>query len=134
MAIDKNKKITVDIKKKDRNIENKFLNGINKKTFFDAVEKENINLANILLNKNRPIREYHKFNLFLRKLNRHGLTIYECIMYMEEEYVKFKKILSMLDAENIFRLKDELSKKFKIKILRTKLKRFIIDDEDFENE
>jgi len=119
-----------------RRVENDILNKMHKDIFIDFVKECEIRLEYLFTKTKLCVQDYHNFNLFLRKLKeKYGVNIYETMLFMEDYYVKFKKILSMLDADNAFELKKEMSKKYNIKILTTTLPDFLEEfEEDQEKE
>ena len=107
------------------------LNKMHEKIFTKVVLDSGLHLEYIFVKTKLCIQDRHRFNLLLRKLKKHhGIHLYESILFMENYYVKFKKILSILDDENNCDLKKELSKKHNIVMMTNKLHNFLPDDGD----
>ena len=65
-----------------------------------------MNLPDIFTKTSIPIKELFKFNAFLRKLkDNEGINLMQSMIYLEEDHVKFKKIISLLDREILMHLK-----------------------------
>ncbi len=115
--------------------EDLYASDIDKNKFFKLAEEFGINFS-ILLGKKSMLRDCHRFNLFLRSLKeKHGFYIKDCLIFLYEEFTKFKKILRLLDQENRFHLKRELAKNNKrvnFRDVKSKLKEFMeFGEEDF---
>ena len=71
--------------------------------------------------------EQSKFNSTVRRIKKEeNISITETIVFLEESFTKFKKILSIFDGETKFELKKELSKKYHIKLDETNLSQILV--------
>ncbi len=74
-------------------------------------------LKEIFNSKRISAYEMNRFNATLRRMKEEtGIGLIEVILYFEEEFIKIKKILSVLDDDTKLLLKKELGAKYKIKI------------------
>jgi len=100
--------------------EKKILNEISKAEFFREMEKEGFDietLRDFFDSKKISGLEQQKFNNALQNIKeRSRIKISDTILYMEEHFIKIKKILSLLDSNTKFIVKKELSEKWKIDI------------------
>jgi len=79
-------------------------------------------IKNILDGTKLSATEQSRFNLLIRRAKKEtNITLTEMIMFFEEQFAKFKKILSVFDGETNFELKKELAAKFHIKLEETNL-------------
>ena len=70
--------------------------------------------------------EQSRFNLLIRRAKKEtNISLTEMIMFFEEQFTKFKKILTVFDGESKFELKKELSSKFHIKLEETNLEEIL---------
>jgi len=70
--------------------------------------------------------EQSRFNLLIRRAKKEtNISLTEMIMFFEEQFAKFKKILTVFDGESKFELKKELSSKFHIKLEETNLEEIL---------
>lgn len=108
-----------------KNEENEIIDNFNKENFIRDIQRLGVDLEN--LDKNSNDLDKQVFNWILNKLNSdYNYNLYECILYLEKDYIPFKKLFNLLDDSNKQILKEELSKKYNIKIMRTKLSKFFI--------
>ena len=82
-------------------MENKIINSMNKRKLQSLVDNNDINLEYILSKSSVLVQDKHKFNYFLRKISKkYNFKLYEIILFLENYFIKLKKILSLLDDEN----------------------------------
>lgn len=106
--------------------EDAHLDRIVKQKFHRALYEEDIGLENLLTKSVLCVQDYHTFNTFLRKLEEEEkISVYESLIIMESYLVKFKKLISMLDGENLYKVKRELAEKHRIKMQKNKLDEFL---------
>jgi len=117
----KNKITIVDKDKvQDRTNENELIQEILRKEFFIWMNDNGYNheqIKEIFDGRRLSASEQSRFNSVIRKAKKEvNISITESIVFLEEVYVKFKKILSVFDGETRFELKKELSDNFKISL------------------
>jgi len=109
--------------------ESELVDNISKKEFFNILKENGYSkdlLADIFEEKRLSASEQFRFNNIIRKIKSDSnIPITESIIYLEESFVKFKKILSVFDSETKTLLKKELSKKFHIKLDENTLKQIL---------
>lgn len=111
--------IKFDSEKADERLnENEHINEILKNEFFNwmSVNGYNFNqIKNILDGKKISAAEQSNFNKILIKAKKEvKISLTESIVFLEESFVKFKKIIAILDNETKFELKKELSSNYHI--------------------
>jgi len=118
--------------KKDSNDkinEQELIDEIQKSEFFNWMEKNGytfLYIKEILDSKKISAVEQSQFNLTLRKVKKEiNISLTEAIVFLEESFAKFKKILLLLDGETKFELKKELSENFKIKLDKNNLSQIL---------
>jgi len=126
----KNKVTTVDKEKVQcRTNEVELVNDILKKEFFLWMKVngyEHQELKDIFDGKKISATEQSKFNCTIRRAKSEAkIEISDIILFFEESYVKFKKILSVFDGETTFELKKELSAKYHIPLDKTNLSQIL---------
>ena len=112
---------TVDREKViDKVNENVLVEEIAKTEFFKVLSENGYGhdaLKEIFEGKRLSSTEQQKFNTALRRINKDiHISITDCSLYLEEVFIKFKRILSVFDDETKSILKNELSNKFRIKV------------------
>jgi hypothetical protein len=109
--------------------ENEVISEILRKEFYDWMEINGYNLdkiKNLFDDTKISATEQSQFNILIRKAKQEiNISLTEIIMFFEEQFTKFKKILSVFDGETNFELKKELSKKFHIKLDETNLEEIL---------
>lgn len=109
--------------------EKELVTGILRAEFFDWMEENGYDLdklKNIFDGKKLSASEQSRFNIMVRKAKKEAnISLTEIIMFFEESFAKFKKILSVFDGETKFELKKELSEKFHIKLEETNLEEIL---------
>jgi hypothetical protein len=118
--------IKFDSEKADEKLnEQELINEISKNEFFDWMTLNGYNfnkIKNVLDNKKISTTEQYKFNEILRKAKKEvKISLIESIVFLEESFIKFKKIIDVLDNETKFELKKELSEKYHIKMDKSNL-------------
>lgn len=107
------------MKKKLHN-ENIIIEKISKQVFFNFLEKHGFNqesLKSIFDNKRISSIQQNKFNIALRVINNdYKISLIECVIFLEEKFIGFKKILSILDDDILYLLKKEMSQEYNIKL------------------
>lgn len=103
--------------------ENDIMDNICKEEFFEWLNAEGCTikeLKSIFESKRISSNEQMRFNLIIRKANREiHIDIIDIILYFEENFSRFKKIIAILDEETMKMLKDELAKKYNIKLSKS---------------
>ena len=106
-----------------KNEEIEIIENFSKEKFFNDIQRLGVNLEN--LDKLGADKEV--FNWVLKCLKeKYNYNIYECVLYLEKDYIPLKKLLTLLDDSVKQIMKEEMAKVFNIKILRTKLQRFFM--------
>lgn len=109
--------------------EQELLDDIQKNEFFNWMSKNGYSfedIKEILDGKRISAGEQSRFNIALRRAKEEiNISLTESIVFLEESFVKFKKILSILDGETRFALKKELSENYKIKLDRSCLSQIL---------
>lgn len=109
--------------------ENEVISEILRKEFFEWLEINGYNnerIKSIFDGIKISASEQSRFNILLRKAKKEKrISLTEMIMFFEESFEKFKKILSIFDSETKFELKKELSEKFHIKLDETNLEEIL---------
>ena len=83
-------------------------------------------IKEILDGKKVSAGEQSRFNMTLRLAKKEtNVSLTEAIVFLEEYFVKFKKIINLLDGETRFELKKELSENYKIKIDKSSLSQIL---------
>lgn len=104
----------------DKTNEQELIDEIQKSEFFKWMEKNGYafeDIKEILDGKKVSAVEQSRFNIILRRAKEEiNVTITESLVFLEESFVKFKKIITLLDGETRFELKKELSASYKIKL------------------
>lgn len=97
------------------NIESDVLKKLTKEKFFASLQDHQIDLKYLAENHKDDPNYVGKFNLFLRTMKRsYHIMISESIVYLEDEGVKQKFLLSLLSQQNMFSLETELREKYKL--------------------
>jgi len=109
--------------------EQELIDEIQKNEFFKWMNKNNYsfeNIKEILDGKRISAGEQNRFNTTLRKAKQElKMNLTEIIIFLEESFTKFKKIITILDGETRFELKKELSENFKVKIDKNNLSQIL---------
>lgn len=106
--------------------EKEIIEQINKEKILKLLESSGLYYAYIeeLLSGVRKISstEQCRFNIIIRKINTdYNISFIDIVLYLEETFAMFRKILSVLDACSLNVLKLELAKKHNIKIMKSDL-------------
>lgn len=114
----------------DENLnEQELINDISKNEFFKWMSTCGYGfneIKEILDGKKLSAGEQSRFNSILRKAKVEiKVNLTDSIVFLEESFTKFKKIIAILDGETRFELKKELSENFKIKIDETSLSQIL---------
>ena len=113
----------------NRTNEKELVNNILRTEFFDWMKENGYDIdkiTEIFDGKKLSASEQSRFNIILRKSKKEmNISLTEIIMFFEESFEKFKKILQVFDGETKFELKKELSEKFHIKIEETNLEEIL---------
>jgi len=122
--------ITFDKEKADEKLnEHELINEILKNEFFNWMSSNGYNfneIKNILDGKKISANEQYKFNEILRKVKKEvKISLTESIIFLEESFVKFKKILAILDNETKYELKKELSSNYHIILKNSNLREIL---------
>lgn len=115
----------------DKSDEKEIIYEIYRREFYKWMENHGFtqnNLRRMFESKRISSIEQNRFNSALKsaKQNIH-IEIVDSLLYLEESFVKIKKIVSFLDDDTKSILKHELSAKYKIKIEKNELWKFLDD-------
>ncbi|HON83001.1 MAG TPA: hypothetical protein PLI22_02555 [Caldisericia bacterium] len=106
-----------------RTNENELFDDISRQEYFKWMENQGFsyeNLMKLFENKRISSIEQNRFNSILKRAKYEiNVDIYESILYLEEQFVKMKKILNLLDDELRYLLRTEMEEKYKIKTDKT---------------
>ena len=106
-----------------RTNENELFDDISRQEYFKWMENQGFsyeNLMKLFENKRISSIEQNRFNSILKRAKYEiNVDIYESVLYLEEQFVKMKKILNLLDDELRYLLRTELEEKYKIKTDKT---------------
>jgi hypothetical protein len=109
----------------NRSEENEIIDEINRNEFFKLMSEHGFDhntLRRLFENKRISANEQINFNNALRMAKQKiFINIYESIIYLDECFIKIKKILSFLDGDTKYILKKELSDKYKIQLNKNEL-------------
>lgn len=123
-------KNNISFEKTDENFnEQELINEISKNEFFNFMKKNGYGFHEIreILDGTRVSSvEQNQFNNLLKKAKSEiKINLMDSIVFLEETFVKFKKIITILDGETKFELKKELSENFKIKLDKNSLSQIL---------
>lgn len=108
-----------------RSEEKELFESISRKEYFDWMSKHGYDregLKKLFENKRVNSSEQSRFNAILKRAKKEiDIGISDSVIYLEEKYVKMKKILTLLDEDVKFILKCELEENFKIETEKTHL-------------
>lgn len=112
----------------NENVEHDFCDQIDETDFFEIMNNFKINLSDFLKNKNQiNVENIKNFNKFILKCKlKLGINISDSLIYIEKKYVSFSKLINLLNEENKQILKKEMAEKYKIKIEKNNLKKFMV--------
>jgi len=106
-----------------RTNENELFDDISRQEYFKWMENQGFsyeNLMKLFENKRISSIEQNRFNSILKRAKYEiNVDIYESVLYLEEQFVKMKKILNLLDDELRYLLRTEMEEKYKIKTDKT---------------
>lgn len=106
-----------------RTNENELFDDISRQEYFKWMENQGFsyeNLMKLFENKRISSIEQNRFNSILKRAKSEiNVDIYESILYLEEQFVKMKKVLNLLDDELRYLLRTEMEEKYKIKTDKT---------------
>jgi hypothetical protein len=106
--------------------EDDYLNMIDRKSFYKKLRKYQFDYVTFFKNKNATSIDKEKFNSILKKLKKNrGINIVESLLYFEADFIDMTTLISLLDDDIKFLIKEELSVKYHKKIERNKLKKFL---------
>lgn len=98
--------------------ERAIVDDLNKKTFFAWMADRGFNedrLCEIFDSKRISGHEQNQFNIAIRTAKiQMNIDIMDCVLYLEEFAVRFRKLISILDSQTVFLLKKELSDRYRI--------------------
>lgn len=116
-----------------RDAESEQVKKIAKEQLYAEIKRHDINMEIVSNGKRVGNDNFHKFNLLVRRLNKlDSFTISDIAFYLEEDLFDFKVVVSCLNEENVYLLREELVKRFNYKKKKTKLKEFMEETEDDE--
>lgn len=107
-------------------VENEFCDEIVKNEFFEMIDYYKIDLESLYRKRVENNRQMiKKFNMFLlRYKNVFGLDIKDSLIFIEERYMSFSKMILVLDDTNMNILKKEMAEFGHIKLPKNNLKKF----------
>lgn len=107
-------------------VENEFCDEIVKNEFFEMIDYYKIDLESLYRKRVENNRQMiKKFNMFLlRYKNVFGLDIKDSLIFIEERYMSFSKMILVLDDTNMNILKKEMAEYGHIKLPKNNLKKF----------
>jgi len=109
--------------------EQELIDEIQKTEFFNWMKKNGYffeNIKEILDGKKVSAGEQSRFNVTLRRAKKEiNISLTEATVFLEESFVKFNKILALMDGETRFELKKELSSNYKIKLDKSSLSQIL---------
>jgi len=112
-----------------REAETEIIKEIQKTTFFNFMESEGFSfdyLETFFENRGICSKEQSKFNIALRKSKSTcKLDIVDGVVFLEEFFTKFRKIISLLDGQTKGCIKKELSNRHGLKIDKNYLYKII---------
>lgn len=110
---------------KEKSNEKELMNNILRDEFFKWMEERGYDqnkLKSIFECKKINDLDQINFNDILRRAKKQmNISLTDMIMFFEETFETFKKLLLVFDGETTFELKKELSKKYHIKLDETNL-------------
>jgi len=116
-----------------RDAESEQVKKIAKEQLYGEIKKHNIDMEIVSNGKRVGNDNFHRFNLLVRRLNRvESIALSDIAFYLEEDLFDFKVVISCLNEENVYLLREELVKRFNYKKKKTKLKEFMEETEDDE--
>jgi hypothetical protein len=116
-----------------RDAESEQVKKIAKEQLYGEIKKHNIDMEVVSNGKRVGNDNFHRFNLLVRRLNRvESIALSDIAFYLEEDLFDFKVVISCLNEENVYLLREELVKRFNYKKKKTKLKEFMEETEDDE--
>lgn len=122
-------KIVFEKDSEEKTNEQEFIDDIQKNEFFSWMKKNGYSfedIEEILDGKRISAVDQSLFNLTLRRAKKEiNISLTESIVFLEESFVKFKKIITILDGETKFELKKELSQNYKIKLDKNSLSQIL---------
>lgn len=109
--------------------ESELINEISRQEFHKLMEQNEFGyneLRTLFDAKKICINEQIRFNLTIKKLKKEtNISLTEMILFLEETFAKFNKILLVFDGENRFELKKELSVSYHIKLDKNTLSQIL---------
>ncbi len=108
----------IKVQKQDTgvNIEVDVIKKLIREKFFACLQDYNINLEYLSENYKTDLNYVAEFNRFLRLMKKHyHITVCESVLFLEDEGMKQKILLSILSQENEMSLKIELGEKYKLR-------------------
>jgi len=109
-------------------VEINYSDKIDEKDFFKIVKEFGINLPSFFKKRTNISEEnVRKFNelLYICK-TKYGLNIHTTLMFVEKNFVDFKKLLELLSQQNREILVREMAIKYKIKLRKNSLKKYLV--------
>lgn len=121
---------TIEVAKstEDRNSEKDLIRKINKDFFYKIMIDFDVDLKLIFEENRVNLKQAQGFNRMLTHMhNSRILELSECLIFVEQDFAPFKKILSVLNEENMQIVKTEMARKFNIKMKKNALENFIYE-------
>jgi len=101
---------------------------IDEEEFFKIVKSYGLNFATFFKKRTNISEEnVRKFNelLYVCK-TKHGINMYNSLIFVEKNYVTFKKLLELLSRDNKEILVREMAEKYNIKLKKNSLKKYLV--------
>jgi len=109
----------------NRTDEDNIVTEMSKTEFFKQLDKRGFSIEVLYdIGSNSRISgiQQNKFNVALIEvIEETGLELVEAIIYLEDIFVKFNKVLSMLDSKTKLLLKQKMAKRYNIEIEKNNL-------------
>lgn len=108
----------------------KYTFNIRKEYFDKEFSKCKVSVEHLINSKST--RYLHDFNHYIRLMTKseYKFTLQEILLFLENDFVPFPKLIQIIDDENLHNLKLELSNNnVKIKVISNKLAEFLFFEE-----
>lgn len=109
-------------------VEKKSFDTIDKHRFFKMAEDFNLSLEALFKNRSSITEDnLNKFNkTIIRCKQVFGIDVFKSVIFLEEKYIPFKKIIELLNKENRQTLVNEMAERYNIKLKKNALKKVLI--------
>lgn len=109
-------------------LEHDYAEDIDKRSFFEMLKKENIDLDMVSDRKKDQNENFHKFNILINRLYYDGkLEVKNAAIFLYKDYFDtFDQVLCCFDEFNLYILKYEMANNHHKKINRNSLENFML--------